>query len=537
MSFTGRLGEPARDGLPFVCAGVAFLIEDALSESLCLALKERATVLGFGPTGDDYPPSYRNNDRRVYDDADLAAALFARLGARLPAQLTGEDGSSWTLCGLNSRFRFCRYRDGQGFRIHQDGAHEPAPGLRSLLTLQIYLDDDPARLGGQTRFYAARRGGLQGGVTPRPGRAIVFEHRLWHDGEPVTAGEKHVLRTDAMYQRQGSPVAPARRVSQPVEGAPAIVLPLHDGYVFSLLTLPSGELVSGSRDRSICICDPASGRPRLRLSGHHGSVSSLCFLPSTPGGAAGYLLSGGRDHALLSHDLSTGESVRLAELPGAVLSLADCSPLYLAAGCGDGGIWLWPRSPWGHDSDDAGCGPALVTAAPSGCLRPAGGWVWALLPQPGGRLVSGSEDGCVRLWDLASQRLLGELPLAHGPVHALCNVTAAGGAFIAGCADGHLVWLDFASDPACGLRERGSYPAHQGEVYALCALAEDVIVSAGEDGCIALSRIGDGVLQAAAEAPLAVRPSFVRCLARLADGRLAAGDYQGQVALLAPRFR
>ncbi len=57
------------------------------------------------------------------------------------------------LVGLNTRFRACRYQGGQSFRIHRDGAYAAEPGVRSHLTLQLYLDDDPARAGGHTRFF------------------------------------------------------------------------------------------------------------------------------------------------------------------------------------------------------------------------------------------------------------------------------------------------------------------------------------------------------------------------------------------------
>jgi hypothetical protein len=37
-------------------------------------------------------------------------------------------------------------------------------------------------------------------VRPEPGKALVFYHYLSHEGAPVTAGRKYVLRTDVMYR-------------------------------------------------------------------------------------------------------------------------------------------------------------------------------------------------------------------------------------------------------------------------------------------------------------------------------------------------
>jgi len=521
---------PRRVALPFPCDRVAFLIESALAEDACLAQRQRATALGFLATGMDYPPSYRSNDRRVCDDAQLAQALFAELGAFLPAQLTTADGATFRLCGLNSRFRFCRYRHGQGFRIHQDGAHCEGDDKQSLLTLQVYLDDDPARAGGQTRFYDARGGALLGGVVPRLGRAIVFDHRLWHDGEPVTAGEKHVMRTDVMYAR-----LPRESAMPPsgIECGSALRLGGHQGYVFALAALPDGDLVSGSRDRSVRVTCPRSGAVRAVFRGHTGSVSSLLPLAPASSQAPRIIVSGGRDHLVRLNDLQSGVSLTVAELPGAVLSLADCAPDTIAVGCGDGAIWLFPRAPW---AGAALVGDGLDATRPEAtplCLPQSGGWVWALLPLPDGKLLSASEDGNLRLWDLQQRALLAQWPLGHGPLHALAALHASREErlhILVGCADGHLVWLD-ANESGAPPIPRASQPLHHGEIYALCSLAPDGIASAGDDGRIVISQLRDGALHPLLS-PAVTRPApFLRCLARLGDRALAAGGYGNEVLL------
>jgi prolyl 4-hydroxylase len=38
-------------------------------------------------------------------------------------------------------------------------------------------------------------------VEPRTGRALVFDHGIEHQGAPVVAGVKYVLRTDLMFRR------------------------------------------------------------------------------------------------------------------------------------------------------------------------------------------------------------------------------------------------------------------------------------------------------------------------------------------------
>lgn len=59
-------------------------------------------------------------------------------------------------------------------------------------TFMIYLNDDFT--GGQTAFYE-----FDVDVAPRLGMALVFQHRLLHEGCTVRSGVKYVLRSDVMY--------------------------------------------------------------------------------------------------------------------------------------------------------------------------------------------------------------------------------------------------------------------------------------------------------------------------------------------------
>lgn len=54
----------------------------------------------------------------------------------------------------------------------------------------MYLNDDYA--GGATQFAWET-------IEPTAGSALVFPHRLRHQGAPLIAGTKYVLRTDVMY--------------------------------------------------------------------------------------------------------------------------------------------------------------------------------------------------------------------------------------------------------------------------------------------------------------------------------------------------
>ena len=100
---------PDRPEFCMVCPGF-------LTPAECAEFIAQSERRGYAGAGSDYPPSYRNNDRQVLDDADLAARLLERLRRHAPATLPGEPGGpEWALHAVNERFRLCRYRPGQRF--------------------------------------------------------------------------------------------------------------------------------------------------------------------------------------------------------------------------------------------------------------------------------------------------------------------------------------------------------------------------------------------------------------------------------------
>jgi len=56
---------------------------------------------------------FRNNDRCIIDDIDMANTLFERIKSYLP-----EKWENYNLVGLNERLRFLRYDPGQKFEKH-----------------------------------------------------------------------------------------------------------------------------------------------------------------------------------------------------------------------------------------------------------------------------------------------------------------------------------------------------------------------------------------------------------------------------------
>lgn len=170
----------------------AFVIHDFLSENECRFYIEYSERCGFHQASVQHPRNgpllmedIRNNDRVNIEDSKLAEQLFHKAKMVLPPQLGGES-----LIGLNHRLRFYRYGAGQYFKWHRDGHVVRSDKERSLLTFLIYLNDEFT--GGETEF-------RWGKVATRLGTAVIFPHRLVHQGANVQSGIKYVLRTDVMY--------------------------------------------------------------------------------------------------------------------------------------------------------------------------------------------------------------------------------------------------------------------------------------------------------------------------------------------------
>src|SRR5207249_1948500 len=140
-------------------APLVFTIANVFAASECADAIGKIEQLGFEaapittPRGFVMRPDIRNNTRVMFDDTDLAAQLFAP---------------------------------------HYDGAYRRSATERSELTLMVYLNNDFT--GGKTAFHD-----FNASATPRTGTALLFQHRLLHEGCVVTSGIKYVLRSDVMY--------------------------------------------------------------------------------------------------------------------------------------------------------------------------------------------------------------------------------------------------------------------------------------------------------------------------------------------------
>ena len=447
------------------------VLPELLSKGECREFIERAESQGYLAMDGDYPPSYRNNDRIVLDDQELASRLFQRFRHELPERLS-INGESWNLVGLNSRFRGCRYQDGQQFVRHRDGAFGDSHGSRSFLTLMLYLNDHSEFQGGHTRFYNDRWDDqVVRSVPPETGTGIVFDHALWHDGQPVTNGVKYVLRTDVMY----------RRSEGGGEG--------HTGYVWALAQFADGVLVSGSRDKSIVVW--RQRRPIQRLRYHRASVTCL----STNGES---LWSGSRDRQVVIWQKTTAGFRREKSFQahqGAVLSLSTLVDGSVLSTGADDTAKLWSRR---------------------GELRKiwkTGTWPWAALQLPDGRFLVGCDDGALQLLSAHSE----EPSTWNSAAAGVTSVALSGEVVLAGCKDGSIRLYQIHG------RELHAWSGHRGPVTSLLALDDGRVISGSEDDGVRVWSNGES-------RELVRHEDFVRalCLSK-GESSLVTASYDGSI--------
>ncbi|PNH04325.1 WD repeat domain-containing protein [Tetrabaena socialis] len=181
-------------------------------------------------------------------------------------------------------------------------------------------------------------------------------------------------------------------------------------------------LISGSEDTLVNVwllpevLDPtlqasrpafAPSTPLHTWSDHTLSVTALA---AGAGGAAAVVASASLDQTIKLHRLSDGQLLRSVALPAAIHDLAiDAGEQLMFAACGDGVIYEVPLMPIATPNDFAHHEPGhSCYGALQGHSRPVTCVALASLSTSGSAfadvLVSGSEDGTVRVWDLQSRQ-------------------------------------------------------------------------------------------------------------------------------------
>lgn len=198
----------------------AFILQNVLSSAECDALIHLSERHGYHTLiSAENRGTGRTNTRVLTHDESLAAFLFERVKEFVPATYRLTDGrmwdEEWDLIGLNERFRWCKYVEGQSFKnIHCDKrVNLPKQERHSFFTVNIYLNGHGASYnGGRTIFYDQT--GFNGknaeyeetsAFCARTGDVMIFNHfpqKYPHCGEMLSSGTKYLLRSDVMYKRR-----------------------------------------------------------------------------------------------------------------------------------------------------------------------------------------------------------------------------------------------------------------------------------------------------------------------------------------------
>ncbi|WP_439133420.1 oxidoreductase [Pseudomaricurvus sp.] len=203
----------------------AYQLLNVLSEAECERLSSLTETLGYLPDAAvSLPRNIRHNDNVVWITDEKTDTLIWQRIATLANQDLDIFNNKKAL-GLNARFRFYRYRSGDYFKPHSDGAW---PGSRiingelvanaypdrfSYMTVLLFLNDDFD--GGATRFLVkannpkqpARQGDPIKTIDVRTpaGGILCFPHGMHpmhcvHSSEPIREGTKYIIRTDMLFE-------------------------------------------------------------------------------------------------------------------------------------------------------------------------------------------------------------------------------------------------------------------------------------------------------------------------------------------------
>jgi len=203
----------------------AFVLDGVLREEECQSLIRHADGLWTFWENDPSRPriSFRNAHTIEVTHQQLAQRIWQRVSkfVRPEVQLSEDDPrfeidiqGTWNPYAVNPKLLLSRYLEGGHFSPHTDGTTVIDFNRRTFYSCVLFLNS--SAWGGHTRLYADEQmrkelqkddlGRLAGDpalilseVEPKPGRMLVFYHRLMHEGVP--AAEKYIIRTDIMYRR------------------------------------------------------------------------------------------------------------------------------------------------------------------------------------------------------------------------------------------------------------------------------------------------------------------------------------------------
>ena len=203
----------------------AFQLLNVLSIEECQRLVDLTETFGYlADAAVSLPRSIRHNDSLTWViDDETNAIIWQRCQALVLDDHEFNTGKP--ALGINSRFRFYRYGQGDYFAPHTDGSW---PGSRiiggelidnayadrwSQLSFLLFLSADYT--GGATQFYVSKTAPAHPARQPEEadiidvrtplGGALCFPHGMHplhciHSSQEITSGTKYIIRSDILFE-------------------------------------------------------------------------------------------------------------------------------------------------------------------------------------------------------------------------------------------------------------------------------------------------------------------------------------------------
>ncbi|MCH2043933.1 MAG: hypothetical protein MK212_07290 [Saprospiraceae bacterium] len=199
----------------------AFQLLNVLSDQETRKLIDVSELLGYD---EDSPVSLPHEIRHNENFNWVVSEMIDRTIWERSQHLVTENWQGQTAKGINARFRFYKYKKGDFFKAHTDGAWPGSrvvnkklipnayPGLYSLYTFLILLSDDFE--GGATQFMVSKSNPNKPArfqndlniinVRTDRGSVLCFPHgshplHCLHASDKITKGIKYIIRTDILF--------------------------------------------------------------------------------------------------------------------------------------------------------------------------------------------------------------------------------------------------------------------------------------------------------------------------------------------------
>ncbi|MDX2035148.1 MAG: WD40 repeat domain-containing protein [Isosphaeraceae bacterium] len=297
--------------------------------------------------------------------------------------------------------------------------------------------------------------------------------------------------------------------------AAARVVTGHSGPIHAAVGLPGGPLAAtASADKTIRIFDVAQGKELRKLDGHTDAVRALAL---TKDGKT--LVSGSADKTARTWNVADGKAVKATPPQAAEVTAiaAPAGPEAVVAGLADGSLLrldfatadaakLVLSNAKTADSPLVAVLPlpdgAVITAARStdvGIQPPVAGGpknlaghtgqVYSVAFAPdGSRIITGSSDAAIKVWDVSKAAVVKDLPKAHAGVVYSVAVTPKGDLLLSAGEDKLIKAWSFPEG-----KELRKSQGHGAAIYCLAVRkAGDLFATGSVDKTVRLWNVADG---------------------------------------------